>query len=143
MILYMPPTIYIAQAYSCDVYGGAAYNECPSDSTSSSSGSSSTSRSNTSTNSTTNPDTSTSGTTDTTTGTGDTSTDTGGYQNNPETTNTPADAISGMSWWLIILIAIAIAIVSAWLILLFRRRHRDNQVPPTPPIMPGGPTSPF
>lgn len=146
MVLDMPPTTYIAQVYSCDVYGGAEYNACPTDSTSSSStsssggGSTSSSSSNSSTSSSSD-DTTTPSTTSTD---GNTSTETGGYQTNtPETTSSPADAVAGMSWWLIIGIAVAIAVVGAWLIMLFKRRRRDNQIPPSPPIMPGGPTSPF
>jgi hypothetical protein len=142
MVLYMPPTTYIAQVYDCDTYGGSAYNECSGTTVPSSNPSANSST--TTNNTTANPDTATSSDTTTSTSTDTaTTTDTGGYQTNPETTNSPADAVAGLSWWWIIGIAIVIAIIGAWIIMLLKRRHRGNNIPPNPPIMPGNPTSLF
>lgn len=143
MILYMPPTTYIAQVYSCDAYGASDYSNCPTTSSSSSSSGSGTSSGSTShstngSSTTNNSSTSSNDATssnDTSNNSSNSNTpDNGGYQttNNNPSDNTPVNAVAGLGWEWILLIAVGIAVVIAWVILLVRRRGRNNsQVPPT------------
>jgi len=138
MIYDSSPTIYIAQVYSCDVYGGANYNECPATDTGNSAGASAISNTNGTgqTSTTTNPDGTT---TDPNGSDSDTTTGTVQPADDSKEGNNPADAVAGMPWGILIPIMLVLAVIIAWLILFFKRRRRDNQQLP-PPNTPYTPT---
>lgn len=145
MFIDLPPTYYIAQVYTCDVYGGGNYNECPA--TGSTSNSNTNSQTATSTDSNTtdsmNPDGAT--TTDDGTDGANTDTDTGtdDVTGGGSTENTPQNATAksdgGLGWLILLGIIIAISVIGAWIILLIKRRKRNDQQLP-PPNTPYNPT---
>ena len=133
MIIDLPPTTYIAQVYNCDTYGAAAYNECleTADAPSTSTPSSTPSTSRQSQQTTTGDDTV--ATSDEPTTTGTTQQPAPSYQLKPApspekeiTLVTPANTIAGMGWTVIVPIALVLSVLIALIILLFKRRRRNQ-----------------
>jgi hypothetical protein len=143
MFIDLPPTFYIAQVYTCDVYGGGNYNECPA--TGSTSNSNTNSQTATSTDSNTTDSMNPDGATTTDDGTGGANTDTGtdDVTGGGSTENTPQNATAksdgGLGWLILLGIIIAISVIGAWIILLIKRRKRNDQQLP-PPNTPYNPT---